>query len=148
TVRLERATSASGARRAAPAFSSPAPKMFCADYGEALADHALRLAGNRAGPFRDARLPRQRGPAAFEPGACHAGGAHRQTDCSVHASDGPGRCGTSGLRAPARCTTSAAAEARSLKLELVRRVSRSGPHAGSSIQRFAVDDPATKMSGL
>jgi anti-sigma factor ChrR (cupin superfamily) len=34
TVRLERATSASGARPAAPVFSSPAPRMFCADYGE------------------------------------------------------------------------------------------------------------------
>ena len=32
TVRPERATSGCGARRAAPVFSSPAPKTFCADH--------------------------------------------------------------------------------------------------------------------
>jgi len=51
------ATSASGVRQAAPVFSSPAPRTFCADHGEPLPYHALRLAGNRVGPFRDARLP-------------------------------------------------------------------------------------------
>jgi hypothetical protein len=33
------------ARQAAPAFSAPAPTTFCADHGEPLPHHALRLAG-------------------------------------------------------------------------------------------------------
>jgi len=53
---LERATTASGARPAAPVFSSPAPKTFCADHGELPAYHAFRLARNRLRPIRDACL--------------------------------------------------------------------------------------------
>jgi hypothetical protein len=41
TARPEGATNGSGARRAAPAFSSPAPRTFCD--GEAFAFRALRL---------------------------------------------------------------------------------------------------------
>jgi hypothetical protein len=37
-------------------FSSPVPRTFCADHGEHVPYHALRPAGDRAGPFRDARL--------------------------------------------------------------------------------------------
>jgi hypothetical protein len=57
TVRLEPPTSASGARQAVPAFSSPAARTFCADHGEPPAYHALRLAGNRPRPSWFARLP-------------------------------------------------------------------------------------------
>jgi quercetin dioxygenase-like cupin family protein len=48
---------ASGARPAAPVFSSPAPTTSCADHGEPPPYHAFRLAWNRPRPFRDARLP-------------------------------------------------------------------------------------------
>src|ERR1051325_9560570 len=46
TVRLGRATSASGARPAAPVFSSPAPKTFCVDHDEPPPNHAFWFAGN------------------------------------------------------------------------------------------------------
>jgi hypothetical protein len=38
-------------RQAAPAFSSPAPRTFCADHGEHFRHHVLRLTENRVGPF-------------------------------------------------------------------------------------------------
>src|SRR3979490_2929958 len=72
----------------------------------------------------------QRGAAAFEPRLSDAGRIRRTAQgasFSVRAGNGPGRCGTWGLRAPARCSTAsqgasgASNKGRRLKLKLVRR---------------------------
>ena len=72
--------------------------------------------------------PLQRGAPSFEPRLSHA---QRVRECRSNTSapscNGPGRCGTSGLRAPARCSTvpsgtNAAIRGSRLKLTVVRRI--------------------------
>src|SRR5207244_5070028 len=67
---------------------------------------------------------------AFEPRLSDTGGVlgeARRASLSVQAGNGPGRCGTWGLRAPARCITvpqgaiDAASEGSRLKLTVVRK---------------------------
>jgi hypothetical protein len=70
----------------------------------------------------------QRRAAAFEPWLSHAericSSANKKP--STSSSNGPGRCGIWGLRAPARCTTrphrAHAANGRRLKLAVVRKI--------------------------
>jgi hypothetical protein len=72
----------------------------------------------------------QRDSPSFEPGLFDAPGVHRQAQCAsrnVRAGNGPGRCATWGLRAPARCitvprgATEASRRGARLKLTVVRR---------------------------
>jgi hypothetical protein len=79
------------------------------------------------GADRKMAPPLQRSTPAFEPRLSHAGricGSRSKT--SAPSCNGPGRCGTWGLRAPARCSTvpsgtHAANQGSRLKLKLVRR---------------------------
>jgi hypothetical protein len=87
----------------------------------------------RPGQGRDRGLAQtlQRSPPAFEHRLFDAGGIRRKAQRerrSVRFRNGPGRCATWGLRAPARCnivlqgTIQAAGGAGSLKLTMVRRI--------------------------
>ena len=87
----------------------------------------------RRGQGRDRGLAPalQRGPAAFQPRLFDAGRVRRESQADQRSSrfrNGPGRCATRGLRAPARCSTvlegtiEGTGDAGSLKLTVVRRI--------------------------
>src|SRR5919198_5146493 len=86
------------------------------------------------GDHRSMAAALQRSASAFEPRLSHAErvrGARNKH--SAPSGNGPGRCGTWGLRVPARCSTvpsgtKAASEGSRLKLAVVRRI-RAGQFA-------------------
>src|SRR6187455_2366075 len=88
----------------------------------------VSFARRSEGTDRRMATPLQRGAPSFEPRLPHAQRVRdSRSKTSAPSCNGPGRCGTSGLRAPARCSTvpsrtNAAIRGSRLKLTVVRRI--------------------------
>src|SRR6187551_2162902 len=88
----------------------------------------VSFARRSEGTDRRMATPLQRGAPSFEPRLPHAQRVRdSRSKTSAPSCNGPGRCGTSGLRAPARCSTvpsgtNAAIRGSRLRLTVVRRI--------------------------
>src|SRR5512139_2969947 len=88
----------------------------------------VSFARRSEGTDRRMATPLQRGAPSFEPRLPHAQRVRdSRSKTSAPSCNGPGRCGTPGLRAPARCSTvpsgtNAAIRGSRLKLTVVRRI--------------------------
>ena len=100
----------------------------------------VSFARRSEGTDRRMATPLQRGAPSFEPRLSHAQRVRdSRSKTSAPSCNGPGRCGMSGLRAPARCSTvpsgtNAASRGSRLKLTVVRRIRAGQPCPGDSFQ--------------
>ena len=117
--RAARARAAAAPRARAPPLPAPGARRSPRPPGRAGAPRPL----SRPGSARS----RRRGASAFEPRLSHAQRVRgTRSKASAPSGNGPGRCGTWGLRVPPRCATvppgtNAASEGSRLKLTVVRR---------------------------
>ena len=100
----------------------------------------VSFARRSEGTDRRMATPLQRGAPSFEPRLSRAQRVRdSRSKTSAPLCNGPGRCGKSGLRAPARCSTvssgtNAASRGSRLKLTVVRRIEAGQPCPGDSFQ--------------